>query len=109
MGEKNINVSAPMLVDMKGPNPIEFENGYIAFEDLPDDQRHLPGEADKARSKSKMDDLLKALGEEASEDDDEFEDSEAEELSEDDGDEEEEDNGREEEILVYDGSEELTL
>ncbi len=62
-----------------------------------------------ADSKSKMDDLLKALGEEASEDDDEFEDSEAEELSEDDGDEEEEDNDREEEILVYDGSEELTL
>lgn len=109
VGDKKMNVSTPVLVDMKGPNPIEFENGYIAFEDLPDDQRHLPGEADKARSKSKMDDLLKALGEEASEDDDEFEDSEAEELSEDDGDEEEEDNGREEEILVYDGSEELTL
>jgi len=109
VGDKKMNVSSPVLVDMKGPNPIEFENGYIAFEDLPDDQRHLPGEADKARSKSKMDDLLKALGEEASEDDDEFEDSEAEELSEDDGDEEEEDNDREEEILVYDGSEELTL
>ena len=109
VGDKKMNVSAPVLVDMKGPNPIEFENGYIAFEDLPDDQRHLPGEADKARSKSKMDDLLKALGEEASEDDDEFEDSEAEELSEDDGEEEEEDNDREEEILVYDGSEELTL
>ena len=109
VGDKKMNVSSPVLVDMKGPNPIEFENGYIAFEDLPDDQRHLPGEADKARSKSKMDDLLKALGEEASEDDDEFEDSEAEELGEDDGDEEEEDNDREEEILVYDGSEELTL
>lgn len=108
--DKNMNVSTPTLVDTKGPNPIEFENGYIAFEDLPDDQRHLPGEADKARSKSKMDDLLKALSEEVSEDDDEeLEDSEAEDMSEEDGDDEEEDNDREEEILVYDGSEELTL
>lgn len=34
----------PSLVDVKGPNPIEFENGYVAFEDLPDSQRHLPGQ-----------------------------------------------------------------
>ena len=34
----------PVIVDSKGPNPIEFENGYVAFEDLPDHQRHLPGE-----------------------------------------------------------------
>jgi len=34
----------PTIVDTKGPNPIEFENGYVAYEDLPDDQRHLPGE-----------------------------------------------------------------
>ena len=29
----------------KGPNPVEFENGYVAYEDLPDDQKHLPGES----------------------------------------------------------------
>ena len=34
----------PVLTDVKGPNPIEFENGYVAFEDLPDSQRHLPGQ-----------------------------------------------------------------
>ena len=34
----------PQLAETKGPNPIEFENGYVAFEDLPDTQRHLPGE-----------------------------------------------------------------
>ena len=34
----------PVLAETKGPNPIEFENGYVAFEDLPDKQRHLPGE-----------------------------------------------------------------
>jgi len=36
----------PVLAETKGPNPIEFENGYVAFEDLPDKQRHLPGEED---------------------------------------------------------------
>jgi len=36
----------PVLAESKGPNPIEFENGYVAFEDLPDTQRHLPGEED---------------------------------------------------------------
>ncbi len=29
----------PILVESKGPNPIEFENGYVAFEDLPDDKK----------------------------------------------------------------------
>ena len=36
----------PVLAETKGPNPIEFENGYVAFEDLPDRQRRLPGEED---------------------------------------------------------------
>ena len=36
----------PQLAETKGPNPIEFENGYVAFEDLPERQRHLPGEAE---------------------------------------------------------------
>ena len=26
---------SPTIVEVKGPNPIEFENGYVAFEDLP--------------------------------------------------------------------------
>lgn len=37
----------PILAETKGPNPIEFENGYVAFEDLPDTQRHLPGEEEE--------------------------------------------------------------
>ena len=36
----------PVLAESKGPNPIEFENGYVAFEDLPERQRALPGEGD---------------------------------------------------------------
>lgn len=31
----------PLLVETKGPVPAEFENGYVAYEDLPDDQKHL--------------------------------------------------------------------
>lgn len=31
----------PILVETKGPVPAEFENGYVAYEDLPDDQKHL--------------------------------------------------------------------
>jgi hypothetical protein len=34
-------VEYPRLVETKGPNPIDFENGYVAYEDLPDDQKHL--------------------------------------------------------------------
>ena len=41
-----VNPDFPFLADSKGPNPIEFENGYVAFEDLPDRQRRLPGEED---------------------------------------------------------------
>ncbi len=39
-----VNPDFPVLAETKGPNPSEFENGYVAFEDLPDKQRHLPGE-----------------------------------------------------------------
>ena len=41
-----VRPDCPQLVESKGPNPIEFENGYVAFEDLPDRQRRLPGEED---------------------------------------------------------------
>lgn len=38
-GELRQGVIYPLLVESKGPNPIEFENGYVAFEDLPDDKK----------------------------------------------------------------------
>ena len=41
-GEERRNVLYPLLVESKGPNPIEFENGYVAFEDLPDDKKKDP-------------------------------------------------------------------
>ncbi len=40
------SIASPVIIESKGPNPIEFENGYVAFEDLPPSERHLPGEGD---------------------------------------------------------------
>lgn len=34
--------SYPTIVESKGPDPIEFENGYVAFEDLPEDKKKAP-------------------------------------------------------------------
>ena len=42
-GEEPGSVTAPVIVDTKGPVPLEFENGYVAFEDLPQQRRKLPG------------------------------------------------------------------
>ena len=75
--------------DMKGPLPIEFENGYVAFEDLPQEKRKLPGE------KSALEMLLGA------DDDEDDEDLEDEEDEEDDEDEEEDDETEE----IYDENE----
>ena len=40
------NAIYPLLVESKGPNPIKFENGYVAFEDLPDDKKKDPDDDD---------------------------------------------------------------
>ncbi|MBQ9548743.1 MAG: hypothetical protein IJV01_06270 [Bacteroidales bacterium] len=76
-GESELPVTLPTIVESKGPVPSEFENGYVAFEDLPDNKRKLP-----------TDD-----GEEDDEEDD------------DDEEEDEEDEDREEEELLYDAEE----
>lgn len=44
-GQVDDNVASPTVVETKGPVPLEFENGYVAFEDLPDTRRRLPGES----------------------------------------------------------------
>ena len=46
VGEERRNVLYPLLVETKGPNPIEFENGYVAFEDLPADKKKDPDDDD---------------------------------------------------------------
>lgn len=73
----------PTLVDVKGPNPIEFENGYVAFEDIPKEER-MP------RPKSILDLLA------GSDDDDEDDEEE---------DEDDEDKDSEEEDIIYDENE----
>ena len=45
-GSLRVNAVYPLLVESKGPNPIEFENGYVAFEDLPDDKKKDPDDED---------------------------------------------------------------
>ncbi len=45
-GAPKKNAMYPLLVEQKGPNPIEFENGYVAFEDLPDDKKKNPDDDD---------------------------------------------------------------
>lgn len=113
--EEKSSVLNPTLTDVKGPNPIEFENGYVAFEDLPDEQRHLPSESDKARSKKGGGGLAGLLSAIAGDDeggdedlgDDEDEDMDGDDFFEEEEEEEEEDSldGME----IYDGSEELPL
>jgi len=73
----------PELVETKGPNPVEFENGYVAYEDLPEDQKHHPGEPGWAKGEGDFDDL----------DDDDDEDIE------------DEDDDKEEEEEIYDEEE----
>ncbi len=90
---------APMLIDSKGPDPIDFENGYVAFEDLPADQRHLPGDNAEKKKRNPLEGLLSAL--DGLDDEDEEEEDEEED--------DEEDRDDDEAIEVYDGTEELTL
>lgn len=43
-GEVPEQTTIPKLIEVKGPVPLEFENGYVAFEDLPEDRKRLPGD-----------------------------------------------------------------
>ena len=79
---------------------MEFENGYVAYEDLPDEQRHLPGES------------LMAKEDKAEKDADDADDIDDIDPIDDDDDEEDEEDDLKSSIAedsdeVYDGSEEL--
>lgn len=80
------HVTSPKLVESKGPVPAEFENGYVAFEDMPEEKRRLPGPS------------LAGSDEDEDDDDDEEED-------EDDEDDDDNDDDKEEEELIYDENE----
>lgn len=91
-GEDASEVQLPNMIESKGPLPIEFENGYVAFEDLPDDRRHLPGEK---KASNPLAAILNMDDDEDLDDDDLDED-----------DEDDEDDDREEEEVIYDENEE---
>ncbi len=95
------NGGIPMIVDSKGPNPIEFENGYVAFEDLPDSQRHLPGQKPDWDSLEEEDDKDEDEGADSGDDSSDEDDDKDDDDEKDDGDE----DGKE----VYDGTEDLLL
>jgi hypothetical protein len=78
-------IAGPTLEESKGPIPLEFENGYVAFEDLPEERRHLPGEARGG--------------------DDEDDDDEDDEDFDDEDEDDEEDEDKDEEELLYDENE----
>lgn len=73
--EERKDVAYPRLVETKGPDPIEFENGYVAFEDLPDDkkQKFLDGELedDDLDTADDDDDDDEDVGDDSYDDDDE--------------------------------------
>ena len=76
-GETGEGGGAPVLLESKGPIPLEFENGYVAFEDLPEEHRRIPG----------------IPGGDGFEDDDDDEDEDV------------ADDDKEEEEIIYDGEE----
>jgi len=82
-GETPEKTATPRLLESKGPIPLEFENGYVAFEDLPEERRRLPGEARRGGSDEDEDD-----------DDEDFEDEE-----------EDDEEDKDEEELLYDEEE----
>lgn len=83
-GETPETTASPKLLESKGPIPLEFENGYVAFEDLPEERRRLPGEARRGED------------DEDDEDDEDFDDEE---------DEDEDDEDKDEEEILYDENE----
>ena len=102
-------ISGVSLVDIKGPNPIEFENGYVAYEDLPDDQRHVRVPApDMGEGEGKGLSKLAAAIFGKGEDDEDLEDEDLD-VDDDDEDDNDEDDGDEDGKEVFDGTEDLTL
>ena len=77
--EAGNEIKVPTLLDdAKGPEPAAFDNGFVAFEDLPKEKRRLPDDEESGLSR-----LLDALGD----DDEDYDDEEDEDYDEEDEDE----------------------
>lgn len=64
----------PYLSESKGPNPIDFENGYVAFEDLPEKEKLI--KEDASWNKDKGDESFDDFEDDEDEDEDEEEEEE---------------------------------
>lgn len=81
-GQSEVKAAIPTLLESKGPLPVEFENGYVAFEDLPEEKKKPPLTAE---------DLIFDRNSGPEDEDDDDEDAE--------------DEDKEEEELIYDEKE----
>ena len=81
-GQSEVKAAIPTLLESKGPLPIEFETGYVAFEDLPEEKKKPPLTAE---------DLIFDRNSGPEDEDDDDEDAE--------------DEDKEEEELIYDEKE----
>ena len=71
----SVPADSPRLVETKGPIPIEFENGYVAYEDLPDDQKHIHRGTTSIFGGGGLDDDIDLDDEDEEDEDDEDDDS----------------------------------
>ena len=79
VGDERVHYPIQLEAEAKGPNPIEFERGYVAMEDMPDDKRRrlLKGNEDEDDEEDvdddeEMDDDEEIVAEEESFDEDEM-------------------------------------
>ena len=104
-GESELEATAPVLTEVKGPNPIEFIKGYVAFEDLPDPKKALQ-EAEEAEAEKEGKKRKGGLAEMLGVDEDDLDDDE-EDIDDDEDDDDEDDEDIEEEDQIYDEDEGL--
>lgn len=95
--EPEPGLTCPSLLETKGPVPVEFENGYVAYEDLPEDQKRV--HEDPHWNKS----ALPAFPRDKDDEEDDFADDEEDEDDLDEADDPSDEDGQE----IFDGSEEL--
>ena len=69
-GQADSETAKPKLVETKGPNPIDFINGYIAFEDLPEEKQN------RLRILDEVDEDDGSVDLDSDDDDDDFDDDE---------------------------------
>ena len=99
----------PALVETKGPNPVDFENGYVAYEDLPDDQKHLPGDSSWDKDMKDEGEGADSLGAKVPDDAEDLNSRDDDDDDEDDDDNDDDDRPSDNGKDYFDGSEDLSF